>query len=764
LPGGSEEAFRVNLRSAIAVWRQRMVAPGSAEQAARAIGDEAGELRTVASSRGWWGLAQHLENVEALSRQAPHMLAEAVAALARRLALGEEPGEASAFGRAPLAPPPMVGPASIALPAGLDDDAHLSRAQATPLGTAVASSAVSPGSIALPPMVDDLGASRVVAPARPVPAAPVLPPATEISAGGRPIRPTESRAIASPSVLPESRAKVAVQPRLLVKDMLGLQAFGKGGAPENRPDQGPAPEPARAGGLLGLGARKPAMKMQSPASRTPATPVPPHKRASAAPPPCMPAKPAQQSHPLLARFGAKAPTPSKNEKAPSGERRSGRRGDSPSKGGPPTWFVSVGGGVALLAVSIIVLVLWPHSSPPPIKASGTSPRSRDPGKVVEDSHPASDPAAETRLKTTEVVHEFGTETPEMRELIDQQSRCANDLSKCSRRWTAYLNAPTMPEITLPQGDGKAPPLSSWLLRLKTPESFPLRDDPLLKGPFEYDAKNMVGRAQFQQRLFRCSAYQDIVESTLIKYGAPSWLFAVAYQESGCDPVIESPVGAKGMWQFMPESARAYGLHVVEDEVDGRLSPCKSTEAAIHFLADLQRKVGSWDLALAAYNMGPYGLVARMARVSGGRAGFWDLAHAGLLPDETARYVPAIEAHALVLRNLVALDFSGGGAPPEDCTEIVVKPGTRLSLVARAARTSTRRISELNRDFLQATVPNGETAIRIPSAEAHLAESFLQEVAPNDKRDTCVPAGFDWGTVVFEASPYAKNCGQAGPAP
>jgi membrane-bound lytic murein transglycosylase D len=400
-----------------------------------------------------------------------------------------------------------------------------------------------------------------------------------------------------------------------------------------------------------------------------------------------------------------------------------------------------------------------------MKASGTAIRPRDPGKVVDDSPPAAtDPATQTRLKTTEVVHEFGTETPEMRELIDQQSRCANDTSKCSRRWTAYLNAPAMPEITLPQGDGKAPPLASWLLRLKTPESFPLRDDPLLKGPFEYDAKNMVGRAQFQQRLFRCSAYQDIVESTLIKFGAPSWLFAVAYQESGCDPVIESPAGAKGMWQFMPESARAYGLHVVEDEVDGRLSPCKSTEAAIHFLADLQRKVGSWDLALAAYNMGPYGLVARMARVSGGRAGFWDLAHAGLLPDETARYVPAIEAHALVLRNLVALDFSGGGAPPEDCTEIVVKPGTRLSLVARAARTSTRRISELNRDFLQATVPNGETAIRIPSAEAHLAESFLQEVGPNDKRDTCVPAGFDWGTVVFEASPYAKNCGQAGPAP
>jgi Transglycosylase SLT domain len=703
-----------------------MGAPGSAGQAARAIGDEAGELKTVASLRGWWGLAQHLENVEAQSRQAPHVLTEAVAALARRLALGEPAGEASALGNAPLAPPRAVGPASIALPRVLD-------------------SAIPPGSIALPPMVDDLGASRVVQPAGPSPAAPVLPrivAATEISARARPSRPPEGRAVESPSALPEPRAKPAVQPRLLVKDMLGLQAFGKSGAPEKRPDPRPAQEPPPARGLLGLGARG---------------------QASAAPP-YPPANPAQRSHPLLARFGAKTSTPSKSANAPAGDRRSARRRDASSKGGLPTWFVYVGGGVALLAVSVIALVLWPRPGPPPIKAPGAATPSRDSGKVVEESRPASDPAAQTRLKTTEEVHEFGTETPEMRELIDQQSRCANDTSKCSRRWTAYVNASPAAPITLPLGDGKAPPLSSWLLRLKTPESFPLRDDPLLKGPFEYDAKNMVGRAQFQQRLFRCSAYQDIVESTLIKYGAPSWLFAVAYQESGCDPVIESPVGAKGMWQFMPESARAYGLHVVEDEVDGRLSPCKSTEAAIHFLADLQRKVGSWDLALAAYNMGPYGLVARMARVSGGRPGFWDLAHAGLLPDETARYVPAIEAHALVLRNLVALDFSGGGAPPEDCTEIVVKPGTRLSLVARAARTSTRRIGELNRDFLQATVPNGETAIRIPSAEAHLAESFLQEVAPNDKRDTCVPAGFDWGTVVFEASPYAKNCGQAGPAP
>ncbi len=769
---GGEAAFRANLRSTVALWRQRLASAGSSPAEGRAVGEEARQLRAIAAAQGWWALAQHLENVEVLSNQNPATVPEAVAALARRLTPSDEPPE---MGRGPGSPSAGDGPAaSIALPPRLD------LSVAGNMGPYRGPPQASSGGVSLPPMLDAPPSARAAGVvATPVAPPPPFAPPTQVAPQQAALPPPQAAAPRGPEArprpssapLPESIARPPA-PKLLVKDMLGLHAFGKakGDVPPDPVERRPAPEPPQGGGLLGLGKRSPAVSAQQVAPPRAATPFPQPQAlplrsgsgSSGGRPPSAPQAARSGSGVSPSRSGSRS-SPVFNRSADDSsadDRRPGvvRRRGAPASSGFPKWFAFAVGGVGLLAVSTLVLVLWPRShTKEPIVDAGT----RLVHTEIEASGPdPSDPVVMAAQQTTADVHSFGTETPEMRELIDQQSRCQGDTTRCSRRWSAYLSAPSTKIVIQSE---RPPPVSSWLLRLKVPDDFPLRDDPLLKGSFEYDAKHIVGRAQFQQRLFRCSAYSDVVESTEIKYGAPSWLMAVAFQESGCDPVIESPVGAKGMWQFMPESARAYGLRVVEDEVDERLSPVKATEAAIHFLADLERKVGSWDLALAAYNMGPYGLVARMARVVGGHPGFWDLARAGLLPEETARYVPAIEAHALVLRNLVTLDFSGGGAPHEDGTEIVVKPGMRLSLIARAARTSTLTIRELNRDFLQGTVPQGETAVRVPSSEAHSAESFLDGLPPDDKRDACVPPDFDWGKQVFEASPFAKSCGGAGPA-
>jgi membrane-bound lytic murein transglycosylase D len=207
---------------------------------------------------------------------------------------------------------------------------------------------------------------------------------------------------------------------------------------------------------------------------------------------------------------------------------------------------------------------------------------------------------------------------------------------------------------------------------------------------------------------------------------------------------------------MPESARSYGLRVSEGEVDERLDPVRSTDAAIHFLTDLHHDLGAWDLALAAYNMGPFGIFVRIKQV-GGKAGFWDLAQASLLPEETAGYVPAIEAFALVLENLRSLHLGGAGKHPQTTAEITVKPGTRLSLIARAAHTSTLVVKELNRAYLGDAVPDGETTAWVPESEAHRAQIFFDSPPPDDRVDTCVPEDFDWGTTVLETSKYAQKC-------
>jgi membrane-bound lytic murein transglycosylase D len=161
-------------------------------------------------------------------------------------------------------------------------------------------------------------------------------------------------------------------------------------------------------------------------------------------------------------------------------------------------------------------------------------------------------------------------------------------------------------------------------------------------------------------------------------------------------------------------------------------------------------------------MGPFGVATRIAQV-GGHATFWDLSHAGLLPEETAAYVPAIEAHAIILANLGRLQLSNDGKHLESTAEIMVKPGTRLSLIARAAATSTLRIRQLNPEFLRDVVPDGEASARVPDAEAHRAQTFLETRAPSDDKDLCVPEDFDWGVKPFETSKYAATCARSAPA-
>jgi hypothetical protein len=95
---------------------------------------------------------------------------------------------------------------------------------------------------------------------------------------------------------------------------------------------------------------------------------------------------------------------------------------------------------------------------------------------------------------------------------------------------------------------------------------------------------------------------------------------------------------------------------------------------------------------------------------------------------------------------------------------MVKPGTRLSLIARAAHTSTVHIREMNRAYLKDVVPQGETTAWVPDSESHRAQIFLDGTPADDTTDACVPEDFDWGTTVLETSRYAKKCARSAPGP
>ena len=133
----------------------------------------------------------------------------------------------------------------------------------------------------------------------------------------------------------------------------------------------------------------------------------------------------------------------------------------------------------------------------------------------------------------------------------------------------------------------------------------------------------------------CEYYMPIFQEILNKYDMPEELKAMAIIESAMNPLAVSRVGAKGMWQFMYQTAKIYGLHI-DSFVDERLDPVKSADAAARYLQDAYGIFGDWNLAIASYNCGA-GNVNKAIRRSGSRA-FWDIWP--FLPRETRGYVPA----------------------------------------------------------------------------------------------------------------------------
>ena len=134
-------------------------------------------------------------------------------------------------------------------------------------------------------------------------------------------------------------------------------------------------------------------------------------------------------------------------------------------------------------------------------------------------------------------------------------------------------------------------------------------------------------------------YFPIFEERLDKYNLPLEIKYLAIVESALEPNSRSHVGAKGLWQFMYNTGKQYGLNVTS-YVDERSDPIKATEAACKYLESLYATFNDWDLALAAYNSGP-GNVSKAIRRSGGLRNYWNIRQ--YLPAETRGYLPAFYA-------------------------------------------------------------------------------------------------------------------------
>ncbi|TDQ82784.1 transglycosylase-like protein with SLT domain [Sphingobacterium yanglingense] len=129
---------------------------------------------------------------------------------------------------------------------------------------------------------------------------------------------------------------------------------------------------------------------------------------------------------------------------------------------------------------------------------------------------------------------------------------------------------------------------------------------------KYLSKFSFKKQQSYQMHKQADKFLPQIAAILKSYGIPEDFKYVPLVESGLDPRVTSHKGAGGYWQFMPATARLYGLRV-NAQVDDRVDFLKSTHAAARYLKSLYAEFGDWTLVAAAYNVGGGSLRASIRR-------------------------------------------------------------------------------------------------------------------------------------------------------
>ncbi|WP_320823421.1 LysM peptidoglycan-binding domain-containing protein [Reinekea sp.] len=231
---------------------------------------------------------------------------------------------------------------------------------------------------------------------------------------------------------------------------------------------------------------------------------------------------------------------------------------------------------------------------------------------------------------------------------------------------------------------------------------------------------------------RASRYLFHIVAELQARDMPLDLALLPIVESAFDPFAYSHGRASGMWQFIPETGRMFGLKQ-DWWYDGRRDVVESTRAALDYLDHLQKMFdGDWLLALASYNSGP-GTVRkaqRKNRAAGKETDFWHLD----LPRETEAYVPKI----IALAKLFKTPDAYGIVLPEVSTEPyfkIVQTGGQIDL-AQAAALADMELSDLyllNPGYNRwATDPDGPHQLLVYTDREQLFTNNIAQLASNER--------------------------------
>jgi membrane-bound lytic murein transglycosylase D len=234
-------------------------------------------------------------------------------------------------------------------------------------------------------------------------------------------------------------------------------------------------------------------------------------------------------------------------------------------------------------------------------------------------------------------------------------------------------------------------------------SHPRVDDFLVQ--FQTRSRDWFGRA-----LSRGGRYMSSMLSILEKEGVPPELVYLPIIESGFRTEAVSHAGAVGPWQFIRGTGQRYGLRI-DNYVDERRDPIKSTRAAARYLKDLFEMFGDWHLSLAAYNWGE-NKISRILEKSQAED-YWEMSDRGYLCRETRDYVPKFLAALQMAGQPEAFGLDVPLEAPLRYEVVQVDRSLPLSTVAKLSDASTQEIKELNPALHRGVTPPQPYAVRVP---------------------------------------------------
>ena len=228
------------------------------------------------------------------------------------------------------------------------------------------------------------------------------------------------------------------------------------------------------------------------------------------------------------------------------------------------------------------------------------------------------------------------------------------------------------------------------------------------------------RKKYEGFIRRSGWYEAMIRTKLRERGMPQDLFYLAMIESGFHPQAYSRAKASGLWQFVAETGRRYGLRV-DAVVDERNDPEKATDAALDYLQEMHDRFGSWYLAAAGYNTGENRVGRLMREQTGSERGsdedyyrIWE--H---LPSETRDYVPLMIAAARISKDRERYGFDHVDPEPTLEYEVTITDaGFALETVAKVSGAELDEVKLLNPHLKGGRLPRNERfELRLPVGTA-----------------------------------------------